>query len=131
MEAETTMCLWGCVEHPEWCMSYSLDPEGTLSPTDNPNDCVLGVTPSSEVVLVPRGDKNRRLVFAGGKEMAGYLKEVRADPTHNANPGSRRVLGKRARRSLLSSSPEKGFHLIFFSRRRPGRAAALRHAPGA
>ena len=28
-----------------------LDPEGTLSPTDNPNDCVLGVTPSSEVVL--------------------------------------------------------------------------------
>ena len=78
MEAETTMCLWGCVEHPEWCMSYSLDPEGTLSPTDNPNDCVLGVTPSSEVVLVPRGDKNRRLVFAGGKEMAGDLKEVRA-----------------------------------------------------
>ena len=57
-EAETTINLWGCAEYPDWCMSYSLDPEGTLSPTDNPNDCVLGVTPSSEVA----DDWHRRVV---------------------------------------------------------------------
>jgi hypothetical protein len=80
-EADVPLHAWGCVEHSEWCKSYVLNSNGTLSPTPAPH-LVLGFERDgsiAKVCLVGADDEARRLHFGSPKDDSALHDQLRAD----------------------------------------------------
>lgn len=81
LEVDVPIHLWGCVEHSEWCKSYVLNKDGTLSPVATPH-LVLGVERDGnlgKVCFVDRADEQRRIHFGTPKDDAALYDQLRAD----------------------------------------------------
>ena len=85
--AGTNVNMHATVEHPEWAQTFAFARDGTLGPVDRSNarcaNLCLGVEKGAHgeglVVLVPRSDGARRLVFGGGAAFAAVQAELAAE----------------------------------------------------
>ena len=77
--------LHATVEHPEWVQRFVFGADGTIGPLNAGNKKCAGLClgveslKSRNIVLVPRSDARRRLVFGGGEAMAGFMEELAAE----------------------------------------------------
>jgi hypothetical protein len=107
--AGTRIMCWGCIEH-DWCKRYVFNGDGTVSPTPNPHDVVLGVQREdhqAKVVFVPRDDQQRRIIVGGAAETEAHFEQLRREATARRAAMQRLVTDATSR---LSPAFRDAFH---------------------